>query len=327
MRPPAPSIFEIDSAGSRAGRHRASGRSSHCTSCARRPACGVQPDSWSFSSPAWRCWPSSATPCLPGPPGPGSSTISRSAHASPSPPPDRAWRPTGAAGEPASRRRWPTSRATSASWRCGLLTAGTSCWQRPIVSGRVLLPLGPGADAARGRGRRRLLVDDRRAALGRVHLSVTTLGDRAAPLGAVVLVHDLSYLSRREATTRNFLALRLLRALPRRLGGHAGGRAARLARLDPRAAPGAHRARPPPSSSRWSATCGRWSSAWPASASRRHAPGRGAPARLRSTLTAVPPGRAGRHPRQPRALHPRARPTAGSGCSTRPAAWSRRSSR
>ncbi len=40
---------------------------------------------------------------------------------------------------------------------------------------------------------------------GRVNLSVTTLGDRAAPVGAVVLVHDLSYLSRREEATRNFL--------------------------------------------------------------------------------------------------------------------------
>jgi trehalose 6-phosphate synthase len=39
---------------------------------------------------------------------------------------------------------------------------------------------------------------------GPVHLSATLLGnDGAGPLGAVVLVHDLSFVSRREATTRN----------------------------------------------------------------------------------------------------------------------------
>ena len=42
---------------------------------------------------------------------------------------------------------------------------------------------------------------------GRVHLSVTYLGDVAQPRGAVVLVHDLSYLSRRAETTRNFLII------------------------------------------------------------------------------------------------------------------------
>ncbi|RPH70020.1 MAG: trehalose-6-phosphate synthase [Myxococcaceae bacterium] len=42
---------------------------------------------------------------------------------------------------------------------------------------------------------------------GRVNLSVTMLGPPAAPLGAVVLVHDLSYLSRREVATRNFLVV------------------------------------------------------------------------------------------------------------------------
>lgn len=42
---------------------------------------------------------------------------------------------------------------------------------------------------------------------GRVHLSVTFVGDRAEPRGAVVLVHDLSYLNRREETTRNILIL------------------------------------------------------------------------------------------------------------------------
>jgi trehalose 6-phosphate synthase len=42
---------------------------------------------------------------------------------------------------------------------------------------------------------------------GRVHLSVTFIGDTAKPRGAVVLVHDLSYLNRREETTRNILVL------------------------------------------------------------------------------------------------------------------------
>lgn len=40
---------------------------------------------------------------------------------------------------------------------------------------------------------------------GRVHLNVTLLGDEQAPRGAVVIVHDLSYLGRREETTRNLL--------------------------------------------------------------------------------------------------------------------------
>ncbi len=39
---------------------------------------------------------------------------------------------------------------------------------------------------------------------GRVHLSVTFVGD-GPPQGAVILVHDLSYIDRREATTRNLL--------------------------------------------------------------------------------------------------------------------------
>lgn len=40
---------------------------------------------------------------------------------------------------------------------------------------------------------------------GRVQLSVTRLEAGSAELGLVVLVHDLSYMARREATTRNFL--------------------------------------------------------------------------------------------------------------------------
>lgn len=40
---------------------------------------------------------------------------------------------------------------------------------------------------------------------GRVHLSVTQLGEPAGALGAVLLVHDLSFVARREATTRGFL--------------------------------------------------------------------------------------------------------------------------
>jgi trehalose 6-phosphate synthase len=40
---------------------------------------------------------------------------------------------------------------------------------------------------------------------GRIHLSITMLGDPSHPIGAVVLAHDLSYLTRREATTRNIL--------------------------------------------------------------------------------------------------------------------------
>lgn len=38
---------------------------------------------------------------------------------------------------------------------------------------------------------------------GRIHLSVAIIDRANEPLGAIVLVHDLSYLSRREATTRN----------------------------------------------------------------------------------------------------------------------------
>ncbi len=42
---------------------------------------------------------------------------------------------------------------------------------------------------------------------GPVHLSVTMIGEAAHPLGAVVLVHDLSYQARREKTTRNILLI------------------------------------------------------------------------------------------------------------------------
>lgn len=40
---------------------------------------------------------------------------------------------------------------------------------------------------------------------GRVHVSINRIGPRREPLGTVVLVHDLSYLDRRRATTRNIL--------------------------------------------------------------------------------------------------------------------------
>lgn len=40
---------------------------------------------------------------------------------------------------------------------------------------------------------------------GPVHLSATLIADGDTPLGTVILVHDLSYLARREATTRNFI--------------------------------------------------------------------------------------------------------------------------
>jgi len=42
---------------------------------------------------------------------------------------------------------------------------------------------------------------------GRLHLGVTLLGEASQPRGAVVLVHDLSYMNRREETTRNLLIL------------------------------------------------------------------------------------------------------------------------
>ena len=42
---------------------------------------------------------------------------------------------------------------------------------------------------------------------GRVHVSVTLVGDADAPKGAIVLVHDLSYVLLREETTRNVLIL------------------------------------------------------------------------------------------------------------------------
>ncbi len=40
---------------------------------------------------------------------------------------------------------------------------------------------------------------------GRVHVTAVPVGDPATPRGTVVLVHDLSFLSRREVTTRNVL--------------------------------------------------------------------------------------------------------------------------
>ena len=43
----------------------------------------------------------------------------------------------------------------------------------------------------------------RRLPSGPVHLSLTRFDDGTTPLGSVVLVHDVSYLERREATTRN----------------------------------------------------------------------------------------------------------------------------
>jgi trehalose 6-phosphate synthase len=42
---------------------------------------------------------------------------------------------------------------------------------------------------------------------GEVHASALPLGDESGPLGAVVLVHDMSFVARREATTRRFLLL------------------------------------------------------------------------------------------------------------------------
>ncbi len=48
---------------------------------------------------------------------------------------------------------------------------------------------------------------DRDLPSGPVHLSLTLVDGASEPLGAVVLVHDLSYLGRREATTRNLLLM------------------------------------------------------------------------------------------------------------------------
>jgi trehalose 6-phosphate synthase len=45
---------------------------------------------------------------------------------------------------------------------------------------------------------------------GRVHLSLTRLEEKGAELGVVVLVHDLSYVSRREVTARNLVLLAFL---------------------------------------------------------------------------------------------------------------------
>jgi trehalose 6-phosphate synthase len=40
---------------------------------------------------------------------------------------------------------------------------------------------------------------------GRVHVSAVTIEDERGPLGVVLLVHDLSFIARREQTTRNLL--------------------------------------------------------------------------------------------------------------------------
>ena len=138
--------------------------------------------------------------------------------------------------------------------------------------------------------RRDVVVDDRRELPGgRVHVSAIPCSTATEPLGFVVLVHDLSFVERREATTRSFLLL-AFGFLALRRGAVTRDRGALLlARLERRAAPALLRGDASgPSSSRSCATCASWSSGSSPSrsASARAAPGR--PSGCKQTLQPLP---------------------------------------
>ena len=107
-------------------------------------------------------------------------------------------------------------------------------------------------------------------------------------LGFVVLVHDLSFVERREATTRRFLLLAFGFLALAASVDHGRRGPPVVARLEQRAAPAAQgRAAARPSSGRSCATCATWSSAWPPSARRTAwgACGRRSGSRTRSAAT------------------------------------------
>jgi hypothetical protein len=162
-------------------------------------------------------------------------------------------------------------------------------------------------DRARAARRRRRPAPGRRrgAPCGPVHVSVTGSRRRTGESSAVVLVHDLSFVSRREATTRNVLSGRssccrsaaaIVTVLAARLAwrGWTDGAAARAA------GDGAG------SSSRWSATSARSRSGSRASARPRRAAAL-EPRAAALHADAAPARRARGDRGQPRAVHPRAR--------------------
>jgi trehalose 6-phosphate synthase len=82
----------------------------------------------------------------------------------------------------------------------GELLAATEAYPAGFTCARVSrrVPDGAGAEAP-------VWSTTEELAAGRVHVSARRLAGEQGPLGTVVLVHDLSYLDRRETTTRNFL--------------------------------------------------------------------------------------------------------------------------
>ena len=113
---------------------------------------------------------------------------------------------------------------------------------------------------------------------GEVHASALPLGDDAGALGAVVLVHDMSFVARREATTRRFLllAFAVLAVIRHRAN-------AAIEQIPPRVSRGSGRSSSGPS--RRSAASPRASRS-AASAPRSSSPGRLGAVPIRPTLNA-----------------------------------------
>jgi trehalose 6-phosphate synthase len=89
--------------------------------------------------------------------------------------------------------------AAAACFSDGRLLAATRAFPATLSCAALLGPGGPEEQGGEASGTRSVLPS------GPVHVSVVPLNNGTLPLGAVVLVHDLSFLEHREATARNLL--------------------------------------------------------------------------------------------------------------------------
>ncbi len=84
----------------------------------------------------------------------------------------------------------------------GQLLASTEAYPALLACSTLGRGIGPGSEST---GRSTTWTTNTDLPTGRVHVTAVSVGEPSAPLGTVVLVHDLSFLSRREATMRNVL--------------------------------------------------------------------------------------------------------------------------
>ena len=202
----------------------------------------------------------------------------------------------------------PRSRTTSASWRPPPARAISRCWRgRRTSRGSSAAPSSASTSACRRRTRKRVGPWKSVVPLpgGNVHVSAIPVLDGEQALGFVVLVHDLSYVERREAKTRNFLLLAFRLPRARRLRRHDHRGAALLARLEQRAPRFLRGGAPRPEFRPILRDVRELVDRIVAEKEADREGGAWTPAAAQAHAEPVPARRESRHRRQSRALHPR----------------------